>query len=125
MTVTNATSSLSYHTSLGFVHIIPRPTLGLAKNNANGKLRILTNFGSDKASWDLDYLVLYKPATKATKVYVTLGCGAIVRFDYGACRYLEGEGKHSVELEQLELVEELPLEVNVKDLHPELEAFSF
>ena len=124
MTVTNATSTLSYHSLLGFVHVIPRPTLGLARGSNKGNLRILTNFGSDKPSYDLDYLVLFKPVKKATKVYVVLGCGAIVKFAYDAATYLE-DGRSQVDLDQLELVEALPLEVEPEDLYPDLPAFRF
>lgn len=126
LTKTNATSTLSYHTADGFVHIIPRPSLGLGQVADSKIVSLLTNFDKpDKPRWYCDYLVIFKLATKATKVYVTLGCGAIVRFDYSACEYLQGEGKHSVELDQLEIVSELPLEIDASALYPELDAFRF
>ena len=122
LTKTN-TETLSYHTSEGFVHIIPRPSLGLGKVVDGKIVNLLTNYDKDKPKWFCKYLVLFKPAKKAQAVYVVLGDGAIIRFDYEAFEYLEGEGKHSIELDQLELVSELPTEI--ADPHIDLPAFKF
>ena len=125
MTVNTATSTLSYHTSDGYVHIIPRPSLGLGKVVDGRVTSLLTNYDKDKVKYYCYYLVVKKPVKKATKVYVLLGCGTIVRFDYDALEHMEGEANDSVDLDQLELVEELPLKVDVKDLYPDLEPFEF
>ena len=117
------TEPTSYHTSLGFVHIIPRPSLGLGKV-ADGKIvNLLTNFDkADKPRWHCEYLVLFKPAKKAQAVYVVLGCGATLKFSYEAFEYMQGEGGRSgVEFDRCELVQELLLEIEIDDSH--LEAF--
>ena len=119
------TSTTSYHTSEGFVHIIPRPSLGLGKVVDGRVTSLLTNYDKDKAKYYCYYLVVKKPVKKATKVYVFLGCGTIVRFDYDALEHMEGEANDSVEIGQLELVKELPLKVDVKVLYPDLEPFEF
>ena len=124
-TKNTATSTLSYHAAEGFVHIIPRPSLGLGKVVDGKVVNLLTNFDKDKVRYYCYYLVVKKPAKKATKVYIILGCGTIVRCAYDALEHMVGEANDSVDLDQLELVEELPLEVDVDDLYPELEAFRF
>lgn len=110
-TATKATATISYHTSQGLAHIIHRPTLSLG-NVVDGKIvSLLTNFDKpNKAKYSCFYLALFKPAKKATKVYVVLGCGSIVRFDYDAFEYLE-DGRSKVDVDQLELVDKLPVEV--------------
>jgi hypothetical protein len=126
MTLTlTSTRSLSYHTLVGFVHIIPRPTLSLGKIVDGEIHNLLTNYGdAGKCKWTCDYLVLFKPANTASFVYVVLGCGAILKFDYGAFQYMPGEGGRSaVALDRCELVKELPLEV-VQD-YSHLPSFSF
>lgn len=107
------TSTLSYHTTTGFVHIIPRPTLSLGKV-VDGKLvNLLTNCGSDKPKYFCEYLVLFQPARQADAVYVVLGCGSILKLDYDAFQYMDGEGgRCQVDFDRCELVQELPTKVD-------------
>lgn len=124
LTKTNATSTTSYHTTDGFVHIIPRPTLSLGEVVDDKIVNLLTNFGSDKPKWTCGYLVLFKPAKKADAVYVVLGCGAILKFDYDAFQYMDGEGgRYQVDFDRCELAQELPQEVEQDNKH--LPRFSF
>ncbi len=121
----NTTATISYHTADGFVHVIPRPTLSLGRVVDGNILELLTNFDrDDKPRYPCHYLVLFKPAKPATFVYVVLGCGAIVRFGYEAFEYMAGEGgRYSVDLDRLEVVQELPQEVQPDYSH--LPAFHF
>lgn len=115
------TSTLSYHSSIGFVHIIPRSSLKLGQV-VNGK--VLDVKTGDR--WTAKYLVLFKPYQKADAVFVQLGDGALLKFDYDAFEYMDGEGgRFAVHLDKCQLVDILPEKVEVEDLYPNVPAFVF
>lgn len=106
--------SLFYYANDGFVNAIARHscTLGLV---IDGVVKTIET-GATRTTGDV---IVFKPARKTRFVYVELGCGSVLRFPWGAMEYFE-DGRDCVDLENVELVEGLPLEVD-----QELEAFVF
>lgn len=100
------TSSRSYHSSIGFVHIIPRPRLRLS--DCMGTPRLWHGSGFCDDIW-IDKLM-------ADGVYIVeLGCGTLLQFDQGDL--FDDDGRRFIaDFEDAIVIDKLPDELDFSHL---------
>lgn len=109
------TSSLSYHSPIGYVTIIPRPTLtaiwvdGVVKNVActdrYGNQRFVDDIWLDKLVGDIDFYI------------VKLGCGTLLKFNAGDLFDHDGR-RYIADFGDARAIDMLPEQLDFSHLKP-------
>lgn len=107
MKTITATSSTSYHSVEGYVHIIPRPRLTLS--DCMGKPRLWHGRGYCDDIW-IDKLV------REVRYYIVrLGCGTLLRCREEDLHCHDGR-RWTVDFEDMTIIDKLPAEMDLSHL---------